>query len=150
MRRILPFSMADMDALVLHPAQARDCVGSPADAARMLAGHGSAFTLRGPDATVLLIAGIAAIDSGYGHCWAFMAADAGPHMPWLTRKVRAHLDDRMKQLRRVEMTVRADFAPARRWAVLLGFQCEGPMQCAAPDGGDMLRYARINPKGSAA
>ena len=33
---------------------------------------------------------------------------------------------------------------ARRWATKLGFANEGLLECAARDGGDMIRFARIN------
>jgi hypothetical protein len=70
---------------------------------------------------VLLIAGVARIDEGYGHAWAFAAAHAGRHMRWLTPKARGYLDALMSEHRRIELMVRADFPQAAKWARLLGF-----------------------------
>lgn len=146
MMEVRPFETRDMDGFALHPMQARDHLGpwSPRDAARVLAAGGRAFTLR-RDGRVLLVAGVAKVDESYGHAWAFMAAEAGPHMRALTRKVRGYLDSLLPGQRRIEMMVRADFAAAARWARLLGFEQEGVLRMAAADGADMVRFARVNP-----
>lgn len=145
MRSVRPFQPNDFEGFVLAEPQRRDFTASTAiEAARVLAAGGRAFTVRDHDGSVLLIAGVARIDDSYGHAWAFMSAQAGPHMRFLTRKVRGYLDSLMPGQRRVEMMVRADFAAGMRWAFLLGFVAEGRMMMAAPDGGAMVRFARIN------
>jgi hypothetical protein len=46
---------------------------------------------------------------------------------------------------RIEMAVDANFAQGRRWAELLGFNCETPqpMRHYLPNGHDAYLYARI-------
>lgn len=146
MRRVDAFHPDHMMRLEPHPMQAQDyaAVGSAADAARVLAKAGSAHTLRTADGSVLAVCGVASIDDGYGHAWLFMSADAGPHMRWITRVVRTYLDRQLHRRRRIECMCRADWPAAVRWAHWLGFAEEGTMACAAWDGGDMVRFARVN------
>ncbi len=146
MRRVDTYAPADMALLVPHSRQAQDfaAVGSADEAARLLAKAGTAHTLRGADGTVLAICGVASIDPGYGHGWLFMSAQAGPCMRWITRVVRLYLDRQMQRRRRIECLVRADWPAALRWAPMLGFAEEGTMACVAWDGGDMVRFARVN------
>lgn len=144
-RRVAPFAQADISELQLVPQQQRDFdTDGMAAAAQTLASCGSAFTLRTRDGRILTACGIVAIDAGYGHGWAFMDGRAGPHMRWLTQTVRAHIDAKMASHRRIEIMVRADWIAARRWAAKLGFVNEGLLECAARDGGDMIRFARVN------
>lgn len=144
-RTVSIFDVSDFDGFELAAGQRADFTTvSAADAAKVLARSGRAFTLRDHDGTVLLVAGVAKIDAGYGHAWAFMSAKAGRHMRWLTAKVRDYLNTLMSEQRRVEMLVRADYPPAAKWALRLGFMFEGTLHCAAPDGGDLLRFARVN------
>lgn len=145
MRRVAPFDRADIGELQPVPQQLHDFgAEGMARAAEVLAEAGSAFTLRTGAGRILAICGIARIDERYGHGWAFMDRRAGPNMRWLTRTVRAHIDTKLASHRRIEIMVRADWPGAQRWAVQLGFAIEGRMECAARDGGDMLRCARIN------
>lgn len=145
MSRFLPWRPQDTHELDLCDQQARDY--GPAGLTEVvdrLANTGRAFTLRCPRGRVLLIAGVVALDPGYGHCWAFQSRHSGPHMLWLTRRVRAYLDILTPKHRRLEMFVRADFPQAAKWAAALGFKPEGIAECAAADGVDMLRFAQIN------
>lgn len=146
MRTVRPFADGDMRGFALNPAQQRDypSAWSPEAHARLLAKQGSGFTVRDEHGTVLLVGGIVEIDDSYGHAWAFVSAAAGPKLRWLTRKVRGHLDAVLPRHRRIELFARADFPQAARWAALLGFANEGTMACAASDGGDMVRFARVN------
>lgn len=141
--RVLPYRPGDADALDLCVQQRSD-FDNPVmtEVVDLLASHGRAFTLRDKAGRVLMIAGVAQIDPGYGHCWAFQSSFSGPHMPWITRRVQHYLGTIMASHRRLEMMVRADFEAAIRWAQLLGFSEEGLMPKAAPDGGAMLRYGR--------
>lgn len=144
-RRVAPFAPADIGELEPLEQQLADfgeC--GMARAAEVLAQAGSAFTLRARTGRILAVCGIAQIDQTYGHGWAFMDRRAGPHMRWLTATVRAHLDAKMASRRRIEIMVRADWRTARKWAEKLGFASEGRMVAAARDGGDMLRFARVN------
>lgn len=146
MRRVAPFEPADIGELQLVREQRHDFhADSMANAAQVLVRGGSGFTLRTRAGRILAVCGIAEIDKGYGHAWAFMDCRAGPHMRWLTATVRAHIDAKMASHRRIETMVRADWPAAGKWALRLGFEPEGRMGCAARDGADMLRLARVNP-----
>lgn len=143
MNRVTAYNPGDENRLTLCAEQHCDfSQASMEDSVRLLATQGSALTLAKPDGTVLMIAGIAQVDQGYGHCWAFMSAEAGPHMRFLTRKVRDYLNWKGPSHRRFEMMVRDDFPQAQRWARMLGFAHEGVMHCAARDGTHMHRYAK--------
>ena len=151
MRRVAAFARADIAELEPVQQQLNDFgEDGMARAAEVLADAGSAFTLRTREGRILAVCGIAQINRGYGHGWAFMDRRAGPHMRWLTATVRAHIDDKMATHRRIEIMVRADWPSARKWAALLGFADEGRMFCAAPDGKDMLRFSRANPTNAGA
>lgn len=145
-RTVRPFADGDLQGFALNGAQERDYAGAwnAATAARLLARGGRAFTLRDHDGTVLMVAGVLRVDESYGTAWAFLSAHSGPRMRWLTGKARGYLDTLMPSHRRIDMLVRADFPQAARWAALLGFAEEGAMPCAATDGADMLRFARVN------
>lgn len=80
--------------------------------------------------------------SGRHQGWAFVAKGAGPHMPWLTLKVRELLAN-VKG--RIEFTVRKDFRPGQRWARSLGFHCETPvLRAFGPEGEDHVGFVRFN------
>ncbi|MEO9625864.1 MAG: hypothetical protein ABJF09_00485 [Qipengyuania citrea] len=144
-RRVAPFAAGDIAELEPVAQQLHDFTSAGmARSAQVLADAGSAFTLRTCGGRILAVCGIAEIDKGYGHGWAFMDRRAGPHMRWLSATVRAHIDDKMATHRRIEIMVRADWGTARKWAEQLGFAREGRMAAAARDGGDMLRFARVN------
>jgi len=143
-RRVEPYLPEHISGFVPHPTLVRDVGDGCAAAAGALARAGSAFTLRAANGRVLCLAGLARFDDSWAHGWAFMAADAGPHMPWLTRTVRDFLDRQMPRHRRIEAFARADFPAARRWAGWLGFTEEGVAHCMASDGTDMIRFARVN------
>lgn len=144
-RRVAPFAPGDIRELVPLAQQLADFGEDGMErSAQVLADAGSGFTLRTGTGRILAVCGIAAIDRTYGHGWAFMDRRAGPHMRWLTATVRAHIDAKMATHRRIEIMVRSDWASARKWAEKLGFAREGRMAAAARDGGDMLRFARVN------
>jgi hypothetical protein len=144
-RRVEPFAAGDIAELEPLAQQLADFgEAGMVRSARVLADAGSAFTLRTRGGRILAVCGIAEIDKGYGHGWAFMDRRAGPHMRWLTATVRDHIAAKMATHRRIEIMVRADWPTARKWATKLGFAYEGRMAAAARDGCDMLRFARVN------
>jgi hypothetical protein len=63
---------------------------------------------------------------GRAIAWAILSDDAGPHMLWLTRKVRQALDAYPAD--RIEAQALEGFAPAVRWAELLGFETEAVLR----------------------
>lgn len=144
MRRVEPFQPEHIQGFTLCAQQRGDFGGRAEATAIALAQAGSAFTLRGPDGTVLLVAGVARVSDGFGHCWALQSEHSGPHMRWLTARVREYLDTAMARHRRLELFARCGFGQACKWARWLGFTSEGVMQAIAHDGADMERFARIN------
>lgn len=91
----------------------------------------------------LACAGVVEVWQGRAYAWALLAEDAGPFMLPITRAIRSVLDG--APFRRVEMAVDADFAAGRRWAELLGFDCETPrpMPAYLPNGRPAFLYARV-------
>lgn len=75
----------------------------------------------------------------WAYSWAVLGEDVGPHMRSLTRAIRFQLD--ASPFARIEMRVDKGFAPARRWAVLLGYKLEA--DGLLPDGRDAWIYSRI-------
>jgi hypothetical protein len=74
--------------------------------------------------------------------WAYLNANSGPHMLFVTRAVRKALD---KVKGRIEFAVRRDFDAGHRWARLLGFDVETyVMKAYGPDGEDVTSYVRHN------
>ena len=140
------FAPGDEYTLVLCDQQANDFEGdSLADAIRLLAANGPAFVLEQRHGPVLAIAGVASIQQGLGYGWAFMSGHSARHMRWVTRTVRQYLDDAIQRHRRIEIVAREQFVQAVNWAYMLGFELEGTARALAPDGADMLRFARVNP-----
>lgn len=79
---------------------------------------------------------------GRHQAWAYMGKGTGPHMVWITKAVLANL---AVVKGRIEMTVRADFEPGRRWAKMLGFELETPcLKGYGPYGEDHVGFARVN------
>ena len=86
-------------------------------------------------------AGIVEVWSERALVWALMAEESGQHMLAITRYVRRVLD--LFAFRRVEAWVDPNFAPAVRWAEMLGFEREGYMRAFTPTGDDQLLYAQV-------
>ena len=71
--------------------------------------------------------------------WALINRQAGPYMLDITRAARKVLAGARPG--RIELTVRADFTAAHRWARMLGFEVETPrMRNFGPDGADHVGY----------
>lgn len=51
--------------------------------------------------------------------------------------------EKMFSLRRLQMTVRADFEIGQNWAAKLGFKREGILKKFGPEGCDYIMYARV-------
>jgi hypothetical protein len=137
----VPFSQAHMHLFEAQPMQVREqeVLRSAPDALDELA-KGHAFTAM-VDGEVIGCGGI--IEWWPDRCsvWAIVGKDAGPHMRGITRMVRAVLD--RYPSRRIEATVREDFAQGKRWIRLLGFGCDGFLPAYSPLGEDVIMYSRI-------
>jgi len=131
----------DASEIVTQSAQAKDWPSDLKPHAMKMAAHGSAFTLRLADRRIICIAGIMRNHAASGTAWTVMAPGCWGHMGELTRILTNYLDGVV--FRRVDMMVRAEFAPGHRWAARLGFKREAVLRHWAPDGGDMVVHARI-------
>jgi RimJ/RimL family protein N-acetyltransferase len=98
-----------------------------------------AVVLRGQ---VIAIAGLTFIWHGRAVAWCFLSADF-PKGAWVaaTRAALRVLDS--VDVRRVEADIADGFAPAGRWAQMLGFRHEGRMAAYWSDGSDYHRWARV-------
>lgn len=91
---------------------------------------------------VVAFAGLTQVWPGRALAWLFLSADF-PRGAWTaaTRAALRALDE--VGIRRVEADIADGFAPAGRWAQMLGFQHEGRMRAYWSDGSDYHRWARI-------
>ena len=105
-----------------------------------LAKVGPALTAE-QDGQFLACVGVGYQTPEHGVAWAFISADAGPHLLRLDRAVRRFFST--IRCRRLEATVKKGFTPGCRWLELLGFEHEGPLRGYGPDGSDYVRYARV-------
>jgi hypothetical protein len=87
-------------------------------------------------------AGIRPIWNGRAFAWSLLGKHAGPAMPAIAKKLRFVLATWPGK--RIEMTVREEFVPGCRLALLLGFQREARLLGFYPDGSTALLYARFN------
>jgi len=108
------------------------------------AAHHMAFTALAGTA-VLGSAGVALQWRGVGTAWLLVSDRLRAHPLFMTRavirgirKAEADLD-----LHRLQITVRAGYEAASRWAERLGFVFEGEMPGYGPNGETHLRYARV-------
>ena len=89
----------------------------------------------------VVCAGIILQWEGRAFAWALVSEDCCAHLFAATRAVARFLA--LRDERRIETTVRSDFAEGARWARMLGFEREGKMRAYSPDGRDYDLYARI-------
>lgn len=102
-----------------------------------LSATGRCFTLLDGE-RVLFCGGALSTHENYATLWSAVARDAGAAMLAIERRVRrfiATLDER-----RVDTTVRAGFAPARRWIERLGFTREAMLRDYFEDGEAAVVY----------
>lgn len=111
--RVEPFEPAHLHALTLQPHQAHTADTLRA-LAEIVAGLGPAWTaLEGEE--VIACAGIAE-----GEVWTLLGEGAGPHMLAMTRAVRRGL--LLAGDQRLVAFIDPHFAPAARWAKMMGFR----------------------------
>lgn len=100
-----------------------------------------AYTALGARGKPLICAGIIELWPGRAMAWAAFDWAARPVMLEAHRRALAELD--RCPYKRVEMYARPGFAEAVKWAKLLRFDLESCMKHGAPDGSDLLVYARF-------
>ena len=88
--------------------------------------------------------GIRPIWPGRAAAWALLGKNAGPAMPAIVRKLRFVVAT--YPVRRIEMTVRANFGPGCRLAALLGFNAEARLLGFFPDGSTAELFSRLRPQ----
>ena len=142
--RCVAFESAHLAALRLQPGQA------PHFGHLLTHETGAGLAELGPafaavdENYVLACWGLAEIWPGRADCWALLGDElTGTRFAVLHRWVARQLTTSHENgYRRLETTIDPTFAPARRWAALLGFRREGLLRRYLPDGRDMLLYAR--------
>lgn len=143
---VRPFAAEDIAALAMQPGQAKDWADPVLRDARaeLFAAQPLAATLW---RELLPIACFGFVESHVQHltAWAALAALTSGELLFATRWCRGWMA--RLRVRRIDMAVRADFAPAVRWAAMLGFAHEGTMRAFYPDGGDMQVWARVEGTG---
>lgn len=137
MIRVDPFDPADVAAMTVQPAQAAAGVDWAA-LARANHAAGPAFTARAADGRVLLCGGAVEVHAGYATLWSVLAADAGPYLLALTRRVRWFVEKLPHA--RIDAHVRGGHREGRRWMRSLGFAREARLHQAFPDGADAIIF----------
>ena len=108
--------------------------------AASLAEAGPAFT--GIEAgKVVGCAGLVHQWSGRAIAWALLDRNCAYAMLGVHRATQRFLTE--CGVRRVEAYVDPNFRAAKKWALMLGFEYEGLMNCFTPDGRPSILFARI-------
>jgi hypothetical protein len=138
---VVPYKPEHLTSMVLQPDQAYLRAFITPEVASAVAAH-EAFSALDEDGDVLGSAGVIKLWEGRGMAWAYLSVNARNYMLPITKAVRRFLA--ICPLRRVEMTVDAEFAEGHRWANMLGFKLEcGRMRAYRPDGGACSLYAMV-------
>jgi hypothetical protein len=140
MLTIRPATLTDLTDFVLDQRQAQRLPDwFPMLGELIRQGHPLAVVLRGQ---VIAFAGLTLLWPQRAVAWCFLSADF-PIGAWVaaTRAARRALDG--VAIRRIEADIAEGFAPAGRWAQMLGFRHEGRMRAYWADGSDYHRWSRI-------
>lgn len=100
----------------------------------------------GPDQppTIVGIAGIMQYEEGVGYGWSVLSKHFPKHALSATRMVREYCDEQLREkYHRIEIQTQDDFAPANRWAEMLGFKLESIRKQGSPFRQDMRVYVRL-------
>lgn len=92
-------------------------------------------------AQILGIGGVSQDHAAAGTAWSMLLPVTRGRMVGITRVARAILN--ACPLARVQAHAVVGFDLAHKWLDLLGFQREGLLRKFAPDGGDVLIFARV-------
>ena len=104
-----------------------------------------AWTMK-KDGRPIACGGVVHVGGGIGVVWVQVTDEARGYGLKLCRFARIAMKIVFEDMKfhRVQATVRADRPEYRRWAELMGFECEGLMKKAAPDQSDLYLYARVS------
>ena len=94
------------------------------------------------DGKPIACAVLTGLSNARGTLWAFVGADAGPHMLAVYRAAERMLGT--AKYSRIETVVIEGFAAGARWMEMLGFELETPngMKSFGPNGETYMLYAR--------
>jgi hypothetical protein len=138
--RIVPFEPWHLERIALQPAQA--FVGAMLDP-----GYGAALAMAGEaysavvDGQIVGSCGIVPVHAGLANAWALLSDCGSRRFLRIHKAVARFLDG--QRFRRVQTTVRSDFAAGHRWALALGFEAEARLEAWGPEGDDYHLYKRI-------
>jgi hypothetical protein len=136
--RIMAFEPWHIEAMNVQASQ-RAVLGAPMLYLHNLAQSGPAYSAVA-GSRLVVCGGCVLTGFGTGHLWAVLAENA-PLLAVHRAGLRL-LDMLMADLRRIESSTEAGFAPGCRWLTMLGFQSEGLMRAYGPAGEDHMRFAR--------
>lgn len=76
--------------------------------------------------------------------WGLVSDDVNKAPLSVLKKSLSLLDlyQRKLTLRRITITIKEGYKMGMKWAVALGFECEGLMKCYGPDGSNHFLFAR--------
>lgn len=139
---VVPFKVEHMQRLDVQATQRGSLVTEPEYLA-MVESLPSSFTMLYGDEPLACF-GWLEYHPGRAQLWSALSSKSGPHMMRFTRVAKRMID--ALPHRRIEAEVLADFEAGRRWAELVGLQCETegrPLKAYAPNGGDMHIFAKV-------
>jgi hypothetical protein len=98
---------------------------------------------------ILAVVGIVQIRAGFAEAWTLTSDEIKEAPLGFHKMVLAMIRHAEKRysIRRLQMTVKADYADGKRWAESLGFVKEGVMRHFDVDGSNHILYARVNSHG---
>ncbi len=108
---------------------------------RVLVEQGNTTTIVNEFDEPMFIGGYVDVAPGRATVWTLVGVLAAPRMIAISKMVKRYLDTLPH--RRLEATVLYDFDAGRRWARMMGFQCEGLMRYYTPTGEHHYLYARV-------
>lgn len=97
------------------------------------------------DGGVAIVAGCAIISPGVGEAWAIVTDLGRRHPAWITKNVIRGLRQTImsRRLHRVQAKVVSEFYVGRLWIERMGFEEEGTLRRADPEGRDLTMYALL-------
>lgn len=102
-----------------------------------------ARTYKDETGEIIFIGGIVHKWHGSACLWAILSQDSGKNMIQLTREVKAWIAT-YTNYKRIEFYVDETFLAAKRWAIMLGFKCDGLCPAFLVNGNGAFIYSRIN------
>lgn len=137
--RVEPLTREHLEALTLQPHQAAWRGKLSDEQIGALVHQGGWAAVDGE--AVLGCAGFVDKGDGRAEGWALLGDESGRAMAAITRAVKRGI--RSNPARRIEIVTACSFAPAGRWATMLGFRFEGRMRAWCADGSDAELWSMV-------